>query len=178
MDVPSKPRSAKSLRPMSSNCSRRSRPVILLRWSLPAVGLVTHPSSPSCRRPVTRLGHAKLSHRAQRHPALAGEPGGQPLLVRPPDVPGPAEQLGPPDDPGADVDLALERPVPGARRIAVVQVVPGLAEGRDGQPGDVPRLVPDLEVLVAERMAHRVDGPGDMVQQADADEAGPEERGE
>src|SRR5947209_13634209 len=79
-----------------------------------------------------------LSHRAQRDVAQAGEIGGEPTLVRPPDIPGPAEQFRPPDDPGADVDLALERPVPGAGRVAVVQVVPGLAEGQDRQPGDVP----------------------------------------
>src|SRR6516162_9123258 len=176
-DVPSKPRSANSLRPMSSSCSRRSRPVMRLRWLLPAVGLVTHSSSRLCRRAVTRRGRG-LGHRAQGHVTLAGELRGQPPLVRPPDVPGPAELLGPPDDPGADVDLALERAVPGARGIAVVQVVPGLAEGRDGQPGDVARLVPDFEVLVPERVADRVDRPGDVVQQADADQAGPEEGGE
>src|SRR5215472_13951046 len=173
-EVPSKPRSANSLRPMSSNCSRRSLPVMRFRL-LPAVGLVTHPSSRSCRRPVTRL---YLGHRAQRHVALPGEPGGQPPLVRPPDVPGPAELLGPPDDPGADVDLALERPVPSTRRITMVQVVPGLAEGRNGQPGDVARLVPDFEVLVPERVADRVDRPGHVVQEADADQAGPEEGGD
>src|SRR5437764_4920377 len=138
MDVPSKPRSANSLRPMPSNCSRRSLPVIRLRLLLPVLELLTHPSSRSCRGPVTRLGHVRPGHRAQRDLAQAGELAGQPPFVRPPDVPGPAEQFGPPDDPGADVDLALERSVPGAGRIAVVQVVPGLAEGKDGQPGDVP----------------------------------------
>src|SRR5215831_17270640 len=145
MDVPSKPRSAKSLRPMSSSCSRRSLPVMRLRWwLLPVLELVTQPSSRSrvstrlrCG-PVTRLRHVGPRHRAQRDVAQAGELAGQPPLVRPADVPGPAEQLGPPDDPGADVDLALERTVPSAGRVAVVQVVPGFAEGGDGQPGDVP----------------------------------------
>src|SRR5947209_12469376 len=33
-----------------------------------------------------------LSHRAQRDVAQAGELGGEPALVRPPDIPGPAEQ--------------------------------------------------------------------------------------
>src|SRR5690349_11813352 len=139
MDVPSKPRSAKSLRPMSSSCSRRSLPVIRLRWLLPALELLTRPSLRSCRLAVTWLRHVGPGrHRAQRDIAHAGELAGQPALVRPPDVPGPAEQFGPPDDPRADVDLALERSVPGAGRVAVVQVVPGLAEGKDGQPGDVP----------------------------------------
>src|SRR5262252_7556171 len=138
MDVPSNPRSAKSLRPMSSSCSRRSLPVIRLRWLLPVPELLTHPSLRSGRPAVTWLRHVGPGHRAQRDVAQAGELAGQPPLVRPPDVPGPAEQFGPPDDPRADVDLALERPVPGAGRVAVVQVVPGLAEGKDGQPGDVP----------------------------------------
>src|SRR5215472_6543107 len=137
-----------------------------------------HPALPQSTRQQDCWARGALlpgtpGHRAQRHVALPGEPGGQPPLVRPPDVPGPAQLLGPPDDPGADVDLALERPVPGARRIAMVQVVPGLAEGGNGQPGDVARLVPDLEVLGPERVAHRVDRPGDVVQQANADQAGP-----
>src|SRR5690242_3757328 len=92
----------------------------------------------SCRPAATWVRRVGPAHRAQRDIALAGELAGQPALIRPPDVPGPAEQFGPPDDPRADVDLALECPVPGAGRVAVVQVVPGLAEGKDGQPGDVP----------------------------------------
>src|SRR6516164_103398 len=185
MDVPSKPRSAKSLRPTSSSCSRRSLPVMRLRWwLLLTLELVTHLSSRSRvsarsrAGPVVRLCHGGPRHRAQRDVAQAGELAGQPPLVRPADIPGPAEQLGPPDDPGADVDLTFQRPVPGAGRVAVMQVVPGLAKRGDGQPGDVPGLVPDLEVLVAERVADRVDRPGDVVQQADPDQAGPEERGD
>src|SRR5690606_2966770 len=82
------------------------------------------------------------------------------------------------DDGGADVDLPLEHAVPGAGRVGVVEVVPGLAEGRDGQPPDVPRLVADLELLLAEDVADRVDRPGDVVEQADAYERAPEERGQ
>src|ERR1700729_4339407 len=49
MEVPSRPRSANSRRPMSSSCSRRSLPVILLRPD-PEGWLVT---GPSCHRPAS-----------------------------------------------------------------------------------------------------------------------------
>ena len=75
-----------------------------------------------------------------------------------------------------DVDLAAQRAVPRAGRVGVVQVVPRLAEGQDGQPVHVPRLVPDLELLLAEGVADRVDRPGHVMQEGDPDQAGPEER--
>src|SRR5690606_41871350 len=115
---------------------------------------------------------------AGRLPATAASLSGnplrrQPLGGRPADVIAPAQRLEEPDDGGADVDLPLEHAVPGAGRVGVVEVVPGLAEGRDGQPPDVPRLVADLELLLAEDVADRVDRPGDVVEQADAYERAP-----
>src|ERR1022692_1096962 len=139
MEVPSRPRSANSLRPMSSNCCLRSLPVILFRLG-PAGWLVTAPSwrprGKSANR-AGRLGRPAPGHRAE----LAGAAGllaGQSFLVRPADVVDPAELLGQPDGPGGDVDLALEHAVPGAGGVGMVQVVPGLAERQDRQPGDVP----------------------------------------
>src|SRR6266702_3926895 len=139
MDVPSRPRSANSLRPMSSSCSLRSLPVILFRLG-PAGWLVTTPSwrpgGNSANR-VGRVGRPAGGHRAEPAGA-AGLLGGQPPRIGPADVVCPAELLGQPDAARRDVDLALEHAVPGAGRIGMVQVVPGLAEGQDRQPGDVP----------------------------------------
>src|SRR5262249_26072357 len=150
IDVPSRPRSANSRRPMSSSCSRRSLPVILLRpdtedW------LVTAPSCQPADKSANRTVRRPRGHGAQvpGSGALAAQPG----LVRPADVVHPAELLGHPDQPGRGVDLAPECSVPGAGWVGVVQVVPRLAERQDGQPVDVPRLVPDLELRLAEGVA-------------------------
>src|SRR5215510_11419096 len=128
MDVPSNPRSAKSLRPMSSSCSRRSLPVIRLRWLLLESGRFTSPSWRSRGHQVISLRRAALRHRAKPLAPLAGELSRQPPLIRPAHIPGPAELLRPPDRAGADIDLPFQRAVAGARRVGVVQVVPGLAE--------------------------------------------------
>src|SRR5215471_12022911 len=162
IDVPSRPRSANSRRPMSSSCSRRSLPVILLRPG-PGDWLVTAPSCQPAGKSSKRVANGPPGHGAQLpgSGALAAQPG----LVRPADVLDPAELLGRPDQPGRGVDLPPERSVPGAGRVGVVQVVPRLAEGQDGQPVDVPRLVPYLELFLAERVADGVDRPGHVVQQ-------------
>src|ERR1700751_947978 len=118
IEVPSNPRSANSLRPMSRSCCRRSWPVILFRlvlgdWS------VTETSWRLCPRPVSLLYRLRSRIVTLRHPAkatrrirraLAAQPG----LVGPADVVGPTELLEPLDNPGGLVDLALERAVPGA----------------------------------------------------------------
>src|SRR6516165_8929434 len=142
MEVPSNPRSAKSRRPMSSSCCRRSCPVIRLRLALGDCS-VTGPSWRSCRGPVSRLRRprrllAALGHPAEASRRVRGTLGGQPGLVRPAHVVRPAELLKDPDHPRALVDLALQHAVPGTGRVRVVQVVPGFAEGRDGEPRDVP----------------------------------------
>src|SRR5580700_82596 len=176
IEVPSNPRSANSRRPMSRSCCRRSWPVILLRADL-WVGALTGSSLRLRGHGATNLRGAP-GHRAE-FPRRGGRAlGPEPVLVGPAHVVGPAQLLQRPDDPRAGVELPLERAVPRARRVGVVQVVPGLAEGPYGQPGDVARLVAHLELLAAERVADGVDRPGDVVQQRDADQAGPEEGGQ
>src|SRR5712691_9933201 len=56
MEVPSRPRSANSLRPMSSSCCLRSLPVILFRLG-PAGWLVTTPSWRSAGNSANRVSH-------------------------------------------------------------------------------------------------------------------------
>src|SRR5580692_8293983 len=195
IEVPSRPRSAKSRRPMSSSCCRRSWPVILFRLD-PARGLVTAPSWRPIRNSANWLWPPGPSGRGPGRPASSGDPGrpapghgaqlpgiagllaGQPVLVGPADVADPAGFLRQPDGPGRDVDLPLQDAMARAGRVGMVQVVPGLAEGQDRQPGDVPGLVPDLELLLAEGVADGVDRPGDVVQEGDPDQAGPEECGD
>lgn len=92
---------------------------------------------PSSGVTVARSGRRLPAHGAELARS-SGLPGGQSGAVRPPDVRYPAELFGQPDDAGRDIDLALEHSVPGAGRIAVVEVVPGLAEGQDRQPRHVP----------------------------------------
>src|SRR6266436_424417 len=163
IEVPSNPRSANSRRPISISCSRRSFPVILLRPDLWGWVLICSSSRLRGHR-VTYLADAPC-HRAEFPRRRGRTLSRKPFLVRPAHVIGPAQLFQCPDDTRAGVELALQRSVPGAGRIRVVQVVPGLAEGRDRHPGHVPRLVADLELLAAEGMADGVDGPGDVVQQ-------------
>src|SRR5579863_4876341 len=146
IEVPSKPRSANSRRPMSSSCCRRSWPVILLRadlwgWLLTRTSLrlrghrATNPAGPAPGDAVPR--QSALGHRAQLAGRGGGTLGAEPFLVRPAHVVGPAQLLEPADDARARVQLALQGAVPGAGRVGVVQVVPGLAERGDGEPGHV-----------------------------------------
>src|SRR5215471_19487451 len=165
IEVPSNPRSANRWRPMLSSCSRRSFPVILLRPDGCGCALTCSSSRLRGHRathvavfargndPPRPLREATSCHRPE-FPRRGGGPlGGEPLLVRPAHVVRPAQLLQRPDDARAGVQLALQRPVPGAGGVGVMQVVPGLAERRDRQPGHVPRLVADLELLGAEGVA-------------------------
>ena len=68
--------------------------------------------------------------------------------------------------------------VRGRARERVVVVVPALAEGRDREPEDVGRVILDVEAALAEEVADRVDRPGHVVLDEDADEAAPDEAGE
>src|SRR5262245_22015421 len=54
-------------------------------------------------------------------------------------------------------------------------VVPGLAERRQGEPGEVSRLVGRLEVPLAEHGAGRIDRVGDVVEDENPDRASPEQ---
>src|SRR6266516_4250506 len=175
IEVPSNPRSANRRRPMLSSCSRRSFPVILLRPDGCGCAL-------PCAPPRLRRHHATYPAGAPRHraefPLRRGGPlGREPVLVRPAHVVGPAQLRQRPDDTRTGVELALQRAVPRAGRVRVVQVVPGLTERRDRHPGHVLRLVACLEFRGAEGVADGVDGPGDVVQQRDTDQAAPEEGG-
>ena len=57
----------------------------------------------------------------------------------------------------------------------MVGVVEGLAEGRDGDQGEVAGLVVGLVVAAAEEVTERVDAVGEVVEDEDADQAAPEE---
>src|SRR5262245_12861425 len=57
----------------------------------------------------------------------------------------------------------------------MVVVMPGLAEGRDGEPEDIGRVVVDVKAAGAREVADGVDAPGDVVDEEDPDEATPEQ---
>ena len=102
----------------------------------------------------------------------------EPVPLGPADVGGPAEPLEQPDGARRDVQLAAVHAVPGAGRIGVVAVVPGLAHAQDRQRPEVGGPVAGGVGPLADHVADRVDRPGDVVQQADPDQRGPEEGGQ
>ncbi len=59
----------------------------------------------------------------------------------------------------------------------VVVVVPGLAERGKGEPEDVRGPVVHLEAARSQEVADRVDAPGHVVDEEDADQAAPEQSG-
>src|SRR5580692_10849297 len=132
IEVPSNPRSANSRRPMLSSCSRLSLPVILLRPEVWGCELTCSSSRLRGHRATHSAGAP--CHRAEFPCRRDGSLGRKAFLIRPPHVVRPAQLLEGPDDTSARVKLALQRSVPRARGIGVVQVVPGFAEGGDGQP--------------------------------------------
>src|SRR3712207_1259176 len=95
-----------------------------------------------------------------------------------PDVASESEPLERADDPAARIDLPPAQAVKGRGGEGVVVVVPRLAERQRRQPGEVARLVGGAEPAPAEEVAQRVDGEGDVVEQEDAHEAAPEQRGQ
>src|SRR5436309_3153219 len=109
IEVPSNPRSANRRRPIPRSCSRRSFPVILLRpdaWGWELTGTSSRLRGRRATYPVGAPRHGA------EFPLRGGGPlGGEPLLVRPAHVVGPAQLLERPDDPGAGVELALQCPV-------------------------------------------------------------------
>ena len=60
----------------------------------------------------------------------------------------------------------------GQRRERVVRVVPRLAAGEEGERREVGAAVAGAERTLAERVAHRVDRPRQMVAEADAQDPG------
>jgi hypothetical protein len=59
----------------------------------------------------------------------------------------------------------------------MVVVVPGLAHRRQGEPGEVPRLVAGLIAAAAEDVAEGVDAVGEVVEHEDPHQAAPEQPG-
>src|SRR5581483_6016207 len=94
------------------------------------------------------------------------------------DVPGEADALEPADQPAARIELPAREAVAGGGGEGVVVVVPGLAEGRQREPGEVARVVAGGEAATAEEVAERVDGEGGVVEQEDAHRSSPEQAGE
>src|SRR6266702_5996927 len=107
MEVPSNPRSANRRRPMLSSCSRRSFPVILLRPDACGCALTCSSSRLRGNRGTYPAGAPR--HRAEFPLRRDRTLGREPVLVRPAHVVGPAQLLQRPDDPGAGVELALQR---------------------------------------------------------------------
>src|SRR5262245_23525795 len=100
------------------------------------------------------------------------------LRSYPDDVPGEAEPLQRPDHRRGGIELLALHAVHRRCREGVMAVVPGLAERRQGEPGEVSRLVGRLEVPLAEHVAERIDRVGDVVEDENPDRASPEQAGE
>src|ERR1700745_3141688 len=133
---------------MPRSCSRRSFPAILWRPGV-CVWALTCSSSRLRGRHATNPGGPPC-HRAEFPLRRGGTLGRATVFVRAGHAGGPAQLLQRPDDARARVELALQRAVPGAGGVRVVQVVPGLAERRDGHPGYVLGPVTRLEFRGAE----------------------------
>src|ERR1044072_4766758 len=111
MEVPSNPFSAKRVRLIWISCSLRSLPVIRLRdlGSVTVSIMAVLEEEPVINGPVI---NEPESDNALRREALGGAraQGGAP-----------PEPLEDPEDAGAEVDLTLQRAVPGAGGVGVVQ---------------------------------------------------------
>ena len=71
-----------------------------------------------------------------------------------------------------------QHPMTCGAREGVVTVVPGLAEAHESERSDVRALVGGVEWASTDRVADGVDAPRDVVQQADPDSSGSQERRE
>src|SRR5690242_320880 len=116
--------------------------------------------------------------RAGADPAEPGLLERHPLHVDPDHLPGEVQLFQRPDEHGADVDLVPLHAVVGGPGEGVVVVVPRLAEGRDGEPGHVPRLVGGGEPAAAEVVADRVHRVRHVVDQEDPHQAAPHQPGQ
>ena len=79
------------------------------------------------------------------------------------------------DDPVADVDLPPAQAVPGRGREGVVVVVPPLPQAENAEQEVVPAAIAGLEGTAPPQMAHRVDAPGNVMDQEDPGQAAPQQ---
>jgi hypothetical protein len=135
-----------------------------------------NPLGPPCVK--DQIGEGSRRSGFWRARVVIGVESGQALRGGPAHVMGPAESFQGPDDAGGDVDLAGSPAVAGAGGVGVVQVVPRLAHRQDRQRPEVRGFALRGEGAIADHVADRVDRPGDVVQDRDAHESGPEQRGE
>lgn len=93
---------------------------------------------------------------------------------------GPAEALEEADDNGGDVDLAGAGAMPGAGRVGVVAVVPAFPERDQGQRPPVGGAVIAAGGIRAgaDKVAQRIDRPGDVLPQGDQGQPGSQQSGE
>jgi hypothetical protein len=92
----------------------------------------------------------------------------------------PAEALKDANDGGGDIDLPGIGAMPGAGWIGVVHIVPAFAEGEQSERPQVGGAVVAAsgEGAGADHVAQRVDAPGDVLKQGDADQSGPQQGGQ
>src|SRR5881409_66185 len=105
--------------------------------------------------------------------------GRDPVRRRPAHVVHPAEAFEEADDGGGRVDLAAVDSMPGAGGVGVVEVVPALTEGEQGQRPQVrgPVVAAGAEGALTDQVTEGVDAPGDVVEQGDADKSRPQQGG-
>ena len=172
--MPSKPRSANSLRPivdellaaLRAGHPRRPRPALRPLPERRPEGRPSRQASAGRRRPTAPcvVRGSACFRRAAPRPASGR---------RSPSRPARAQMTR-----ARGVDLAAQHAVARAGRVGVVQVVPRLAHGRAWPATRRWRTCRATdERPLAERVADRVDRPGHVVQQGDAHQRAPEERG-
>ncbi len=94
------------------------------------------------------------------------------------DLVGQAHLCEQPDAVVVDVELVPGEAVARADRVSVVVVVPALAAGDQGDPPAVTRVVTRLEAACAVEVRGRVDEPGGMQADDDAEESSPDQHGD
>src|SRR5690242_7514659 len=128
-------------------------------------------SQTGCRR-QQRLG--VLGYRSRPDSAAIAAAAVQAGGDRPVHAGRPAEALEDANDGGGDIDLPGIGAMPGTGRIGMVHVVPALTEGEQRERPQVGGAVvaPGSERAGADDVAQRIDAPGDVLQQGDADQSG------
>src|SRR6266498_5686606 len=107
-----------------------------------SIGLTTTTSSAVLLGSVAVSPQLSDALRGSHWCARPGRQGGEPARGGPAHVVHPAELFEHPDRPGRDVDLSTMDTVARAGGVGVVQVVPGLTHGQDGQRPEVRAAVP------------------------------------